>query len=194
VNHGPPFLQFNAFRADIPDLLFRPAFHAYLRQEIVMTDQTNPPPQALQGQIGISAQYIKDFSFESPHAPQIFAPSKTPPELNMGVNVRTRPLGDAAHEVLLLLRLEAKLEGKSAFIAELTYGGVFVLPKLPEDQIKLLLLIECPKLLFPFARAIIADAVREGGFPQILLAPIDFAALYQANKDNVGTMTAAGAA
>jgi preprotein translocase subunit SecB len=145
-------------------------------------------------QIGVSAQYIKDMSFESPSAPQIFAPQQAQPELNMGVNVRTRPMSEGAHEVLLMLRLEAKLAGKTAFIAELTYGGVFILPALPEEQLKLLLLIECPRLLFPFARAILANAVRDGGFPQVFVTPIDFAALYQANKNNIGTMTAAGAA
>lgn len=146
-------------------------------------------------QIAVNAQYIKDFSFESPNAPQIFGPVEKPPELTMGVNVRTRPLNDnKAHEVLLMLKLEAKLKDKTAFIAELTYGGIFTLPQVSEEQLKVLLLIECPRLLFPFARAILADAVRDGGFPQILIAPIDFAALYQANKNNVGTMTAAGAA
>ena len=110
--------------------------------------------------------------------------------------LRTRPLvlNTRPIEVLLMLRLETKITGKSAFIAELTYGGVFMLPPLAEEQLKMLLLIDCPRLLFPFARAIMADAVRDGGFPQILIAPIDFAALYHANKNNVGTMTAAGAA
>ena len=158
-----------------------------------MTSQPENPQPTLP-QIGVKAQYIKDLSFESPNAPQIFAPGQSPPELTMGVNVRTRPMGDNTHEVLLMLKLEAKLSGKSAFIAELTYGGVFTLAALPEEQIKLLLLIECPRLLFPFARAILADAVRDGGFPQILITPIVFAMLYQANMNNVCTMTAAGAA
>jgi preprotein translocase subunit SecB len=155
---------------------------------------TTQPENLSLPQIGVKAQYIKDLSFESPNAPQIFAPDQSPPELNMGVNVRTRPMGENGHEVLLMLKLEARLSGKTAFIAELTYGGIFTLPALPEEQIKLLLLIECPRLLFPFARAILADAVRDGGFPQILITPIDFTMLYQANKNNVGTMTVAGAA
>jgi preprotein translocase subunit SecB len=144
-------------------------------------------------QLGVSAQYIKDLSFESPAAPQIFAAPQTPPELNLGVNVRTRPL-TGAHEVILMLRLEAKIAGKPAFIAELSYGGVFVLPALEEERLKFVLLVECPRLLFPFARAILINVIREGGFPQILLAPVDFAALYQANKNHVGAMIAAGAA
>ncbi|MGE3623608.1 MAG: protein-export chaperone SecB [Bdellovibrionales bacterium] len=157
-----------------------------------MTPEQPAPLPSMQ--IGVNAQYIKDFSFESPNAPQIFAPSEVAPELNMGVNLRTRPLGETAHEVLLMLRLEARLGDKTAFIAELTYGGVFALPKLPEEQLKLVLLIECPRLLFPFARGVIANAIREGGFPQVLITPIDFAALYNANRNSVGTMTAAGAA
>src|SRR3984885_12335767 len=105
---------------------------------------TQPPnQQTVPPQIGVSAQYIKDLSFESPNAPQIFGPNQSPPELTMGVNVRTRPMGENGHEVLLMLKLQAKLSGKSSFIAELTYGGVFTLPALPEEQVKLLLLIEC---------------------------------------------------
>src|ERR1700754_3409857 len=97
-----------------------------------MTQEQQPPAPV---QIGVNAQYIKDFSFESPNAPHIFAPNETPPELNMGVNVRTRPLAENAHEVLLLLRLEAKLGDKTAFLSELTYGGVFLLPAVPEEQL-----------------------------------------------------------
>ena len=155
---------------------------------------TAPEPRPDNFPVTVAAQYIKDFSFESPNAPQIFAPTQSAPEIQMNVNLHTRGVAANNYEVLLVLKLEAKIENKTAFIAELTYGGVFVLPSVPEEQFKQLLLIECPRLLFPFARAIVIDAVREGGFPQILLAPIDFAALYEANKDNVGTMTAAGAA
>ncbi len=151
-----------------------------------------PSSQQIPMQIGVTAQYIKDLSFESPGAPQIFA-VQTQPELNLGVNIRTRPL-NGSHEVMLMLKLEAKTDGKPAFIAELSYGGVFVLPQVPEEQLKMMLLIECPRILFPFARSILIGTIREGGFPQILLSPIDFGALYQANKDNVGAMIAAGAA
>lgn len=130
-------------------------------------------------QIAVHAQYIRDFSFESPNAPLIFSSSAAAPVLDMGVNVQTRSLDKNAFEVLLMLKLEAKLEEKTAFIAELAYGGVFSLPALPEDQLKAFLLVEAPRLLFPFARSIIAGAVRDGGFPPVLINPIDFAALYQ---------------
>jgi len=145
-------------------------------------------------QIGIGAQYIKDFSFESPHAPQIFAPTQSQPEINMGVNINTRSIGENAYEVVLLLKLETKVDGKSAFIAELSYGGVFMIPKTPEEQLRGFLLVECPRILFPFARQILMTAVRDGGFPHVMISPIDFAALFEANKNNIGTQMTAGAA
>ncbi len=138
-----------------------------------MTEQ-QPPMQ-----IAVHAQYIRDFSFEVPNAPQIFAPTQSQPALDMGVNVQTRNLGQGNFESLLMLKMEAKIDGKVAFIAELAYGGVFGLPEMPEEHIKMFLLVEAPRLLFPFARSILANAVREGGFPPVLINPIDFAALYQ---------------
>jgi preprotein translocase subunit SecB len=95
--------------------------------------------------------------------------------------------------VLLLLKLEARLETKTAFIAELSYGGVFSVPPLPEEQLKLVLLVEAPRLLFPFARNIIANAVRDGGFPQLLINPIDFSGLYQANAEQLAKPPAGSA-
>jgi preprotein translocase subunit SecB len=158
-------------------------------------------------QIGIGPQYIKDLSFESPNVPQVFAPTQKAPEITLGVNVHTRPLKDAilkdpqggapqgaANEVLLSLKLEAKLEGKTAFIAELAYGGVFMFSPMPEEQMRALLLVECPRILFPFARQVLMNAVRDGGFPQVAINPIDFGALYLANKNNIGSMPAVGAA
>jgi preprotein translocase subunit SecB len=144
--------------------------------------------------VTITAQYVKDFSFENPNAPQIFAPSQSAPEIAMGVNINTRTVGANGYEVLLSLKIDAKLEGKVAFISELVYGGIFSLPALPEEQLRLFLLVEAPRLLFPFARSILTTAVRDGGFPQVMIAPIDFYSLYLSNKDNIGSMPAAGAA
>jgi len=152
--------------------------------------QNQPAANAV---LGVQFQYIKDLSFESPNAPQIFATaSGAPPAIEMGVNIATKRMeGGATHEVVLMLKLDAKIAGKTALIAELAYAGLFALPPgLPEESQKRLLLIECPFLLFPFARAILANAVREGGFPQILIHPIDFAALYDANKDNISPIAA----
>ena len=144
--------------------------------------------------VGLGAQYIKDFSFESPNAPQVFATLQIQPQLSIDVNVLSRGLGEASFESVLKLKLESKIGGKTAFIAELSYAGLFVLPQVPEDQVKMFLLVEAPRLLFPFARAIIANAVREGGFPNIVIQPIDFMALYMSQKDKIGTMVTAGAA
>lgn len=141
-----------------------------------MTDQAQTPESL---QIAIHAQYIRDFSFESPNAPHIFTQTQASPILDVGVNVQTRSLEGRNFEVVLMLKLEAKIEDKVAFIAELAYAGVFGLPSMPEDHLKAFLLMEAPRLLFPFARSIIANAVRDGGFPQILINPIDFGAIYQ---------------
>ena len=112
----------------------------------------------------------------------------------LDINVMTRGLGGGTFESALKVKLESKIADKTAFIAELAYAGLFSLPELPEEQIKMFLLVEAPRLLFPFARAIIANAVREGGFPNIVLQPIDFMSLYASQRDKVGTMTPSGAA
>lgn len=157
-----------------------------------MTETT--PSQAPNIQIGIGAQYIKDFSFENPNAPAIFSDMNVQPQMGMDVNIQTRHLGNGSFESVLKIKLESKLNDKTAFIADLAYAGVFILPELPEDQIKLFLLIEAPRLLFPFARSIIANAIREGGFPNVALQPIDFLGLYTAQQGGVGTAKAEGTA
>lgn len=139
----------------------------------------------------VSAQYIKDFSFESPNAPQTLAPSVSAPDLQMGVSLLTRTLADNTYEVVLSNKMEARVDGKVAFIIELAYAGIFTLPALPESQLKMLLLIECPRILFPFARNIMLSTIREGGFPQIMINPIDFAELYASNQDQISDKTGA---
>ena len=160
-----------------------------------MAEPTPPPTQPPAGvPVTVAAQYIKDLSFESPSAPQIFTPTQSAPEISMGVNVQTRALSNGSHEVLLAQKIDAKLDGKPAFIAELVYCGVFTLPQMPEEQLRMFLLVEAPRLLFPFARSILANSIRDGGFPHIMINPIDFMGLYLANKGNVGTMPTVGAA
>ncbi|MDD3029608.1 MAG: protein-export chaperone SecB [Alphaproteobacteria bacterium] len=145
-------------------------------------------------EIGLGSQYIKDFSFESPNAPQIFNELQAKPDMLMNVNVLSRGLGNGTFESVLNIKLEAKAGDKVAFLVELAYAGLFGLPELPEEQVKLFLLVEAPRLLFPFARAIVANAIREGGFPNVVIQPVDFMALYAAQRDKVGTMTPSGAA
>lgn len=160
-----------------------------------MEPETSPAtPQSAALPVTITAQYVKDFSFENPNAPFIFASALTAPDIAMNVNINTRGVGTNAYEVLLLLKIEAKLEGKTAFISELVYGGTFSLPVLPEEQLRMFLLVEAPRLLFPFARSILMGAIRDGGFPQVMVNPIDFFSLYLANKDKIGSMPTAGAA
>lgn len=141
---------------------------------------TEPNQNVEMQQIAVHGQYVRDFSFESPNAPQIFSPSQTQPVIDMGVNVQSRKVDETVYESMLLLKLGAKLGDKTAFIAELAYGGLFGLPAAwPENAVRAFLMVEAPRLLFPFARNIVANAVRDGGFPQVLINPIDFAGLYQ---------------
>ncbi len=127
----------------------------------------------------VNAQYVKDMSFESPGAPQIFgAMTQAQPDVTVSVNLDTQPFGNNIHEVSLRLQIESKLQDKTAFILDLTYCGIFTV-QMPEEHVQPLLLIECPRLLFPFARNIISDITRDGGFPPILLQPIDFVSLFR---------------
>ncbi|HEY1720075.1 MAG TPA: protein-export chaperone SecB [Magnetospirillaceae bacterium] len=140
-----------------------------------MSDAAAGPAQTFQ----VNAQYIKDLSFEAPGTPQIFAAlAQGQPEVTVSVNLDSESLGGPIHEVTLRLQIESKLQDKTAFILDLTYCGIFTV-QMPEEHVQPLLLIECPRLLFPFARNIIADTVRDGGFPAIMLQPIDFVSLFR---------------
>jgi preprotein translocase subunit SecB len=132
-----------------------------------------------QAPLTINSQYIKDLSFEVPGAPQIFGQIQNQtPDITINVNVQATPLGGNAYEVVLHARAECKASGATAFIAELSYGGVFTI-HVPQEHLRPVLLIECPRILFPFARHILANTTREGGFLPLMLGPIDFVAMYQ---------------
>jgi len=128
-------------------------------------------------QIQVLAQYVKDLSFENPAAPMSLQGQK--PALEVGVDVQARGLGTDQYEVLIRVRADAKSASQTVFVCELSFAGVFMLKGIPQENIQPLLLIECPRLLFPFARRVVADVTRDGGFPPLLLDPIDFAALYR---------------
>lgn len=146
-------------------------------------------------QIGIGIQYVKDLSFENPMAPHIFTETSQTPQHEVGVNVGCVQLKDDAFEVVLTITLTAKMEQKTAYIAELAYAGVFVIPaSMPDDAKKMFLMTEAPRLLFPFVRSLIATVVREGGYNPVLLNPIDFVSMFLSNQNNVGMMQPAGAA
>ena len=130
-------------------------------------------------QFSVIAQYVRDLSFENPGAPASLALSQQP-KIDIGVDVQARRLPEDRFEVELRIRANAAdPEGKSAFVVELVYSGIFLVKNVPADALQPLCLIECPRVLFPFARRIIADVTRDGGFPPLLLDPIDFVALYR---------------
>ena len=155
----------------------------------------------------VNAQYVKDLSFEVPNAPEVFSTLKSQPNVNINLDVQARRLQDGqdVFEVTLQIKAEAMEaaaptngsngcnngsgangspapEGKPVFIAELAFCGVFTLTGIPADNIEPVLLVECPRLLFPYARNILADVTRDGGFPPVLLQPIDFVALWQSRR------------
>src|SRR5271154_743181 len=138
-----------------------------------------PEPQAAMPQIGVLAQYVKDLSFENPHAPRSMAPSSQQPAINIQINVDASPLSETDVEVTLRLEGKAESQGMLLFGFELVFAGVFRVQNVPADSMQPIVLIECPRLLFPFAREIVATVTRNGGFPPLLLEPIDFVALYR---------------
>lgn len=124
-------------------------------------------------------QYIKDFSFENPRAPQSLGPQEKGPQISLQVNVSATPLTETDFESVLALEGKADINGDTLFAFELTYAGVFRLQNVPKEHIHSVVMIEFPRLLFPFARQIVADAVRNGGFPPLYIDPVDFNALYR---------------
>jgi preprotein translocase subunit SecB len=150
-----------------------------------MTDQTTggngaeAAAKAAQMPLLVNAQYIKDLSFELPNAPDILRRLTQQPQIQVNVNVQARHLSGESYEVSLTLNADAKLGEEALFIVELVYAGVFTVQGVAEESLRPLLLIEAPRLLFPFARAVISGLTREGGLPPMLIQPIDFADLYR---------------
>ena len=138
-------------------------------------------------QMGILGQYLKDLSFENPNAPQSLAMQEGQPQINIGVNVNANQLGESDFEVSLEIEAKAEHENKVVFNVEMTYCGIFRLTNIPQEALGPVVLVECPRMLFPFARRILADATRDGGFPPLLLDPIDFGAMYQQRMEQAQT-------
>tara|TARA_A100000171_G_C2133491_1_gene148318 strand:- start:1806 stop:2321 length:516 start_codon:yes stop_codon:yes gene_type:complete len=128
----------------------------------------------------VNAQFLKDLSYECSDPVKTFQTMESAPEINVSVDIQATPLKENSFEVALKISAEATNKGEKAYVVEVEYGGVFSLgADVPEEAKHPLLMIECPRLLFPFARSVIADATREGGFPPLSLVPIDFVALYR---------------
>lgn len=130
-------------------------------------------------QLNVLTQYIKDLSFESPGAPQSLQGREQAPQININVNVNANPLTETEYDVTLMLNAKAETGNDVLFNIELLYGGVFHVEGFPQEHMLPILFIECPRLLFPFARQIIADSSRNGGFPPLMLDPIDFGQMFQ---------------
>lgn len=138
-------------------------------------------------QLIVNAQYVKDLSFENPRAPQSLIQPKGQPDVALDVDVKARAIGPDLYEVLLTISAEAKAEGEPVFIVQLAYAGVVTAKSGDQTILAGLILVETPRLLFPFARAIIAQATREGGFPPLYITPIDFAELLRRQQAGGGT-------
>ncbi|NWG71880.1 MAG: protein-export chaperone SecB [Parvularculaceae bacterium] len=132
--------------------------------------------------LAVKAQYLKDLSFENPNAPQAFGEAGGPPQFEVDVNVNARGLTPNNYEVELSVSARARRGDMVAFVVESAYAGVFEIRNVPQDQIEIIMLVECPRLLFPFLRQIVADATRNGNYPPLMLEPIDFFAVYQRDK------------
>lgn len=138
------------------------------------------PGNGAQPSLNVLAQYVKDLSFESPGAPASLRGRDNPPGININVNVNANPMSDTEFDVNLTITARAGGEKDVLFNVELVYGGVFRVVGFPKEHTLPILFIECPRILFPFARQIIAEATRNGGFPPLMIDPIDFAQMFQA--------------
>ena len=129
--------------------------------------------------VTVHAQYIKDLSVENPSSPQVYQ-WQVQPSLDVQFNINVENMSPEVHEIVLKIDVTARSENGVHFVVDLSYGGLFEIQGVPDEAIAPILLIEAPRLIFPFARQIIADAVSNTGFPPLLLDPIDFAGAYMA--------------
>ena len=143
-----------------------------------MADQ-NANGNGAMPQMHVVAQYTRDLSFENPNAPRSLAPQDSPPSIGIEINVNANQVSETEFDVTLVMEGRAGEGANTLFSFELSYGGMFRIQNIPAEQLHPFVMIECPRMLFPFARQIVADAVRNGGFPPLYIDPIDFVALYQ---------------
>jgi preprotein translocase subunit SecB len=139
-------------------------------------------------QLIVNAQYIKDLSFENPRAPHSLTQQPSAPTVDINVDVNAQNLSPEAYEVVLTIKVNAKVNDEALFLLELVYGAVVTIRNTPRDRLPPVLLVETPRLMFPFARNIVADATRDGGFPPLMINPIDFTDLLRRNTtEGAGT-------
>ncbi|MEL6361108.1 MAG: protein-export chaperone SecB [Pseudomonadota bacterium] len=139
-------------------------------------------PQQSQPSLRVLAQYLKDLSFENPKAPAVFRQGAANPNIEVNVDVGARTFSQNNFEVELSVSARAMADNEAVFVVETTYGGAFEITGIPQDQLEAVLLVECPRLLFPFVRQIVAETTQSGNFPPVMLDPIDFFAIYERRK------------
>src|SRR5437660_304318 len=145
-------------------------------------------------QLIVNAQYIKDLSFENPRAPQSLIQQTTQPDVDINVDVKARNLSPDVFEVVLTISATARSQGDPLFLVELAYGSVVTIKNTPTEMLPGLILVETPRIAFPFARAVIANATRDGGFPPLMINPIDFAELLRRQQADAQAVATAGTA
>ncbi len=138
-------------------------------------------------QFAIQKIYLKDVSFESPNSPQAFTDGEWKPQINVQINSSNQVIADDTHEVLLSITVTAKHNEKTAFLVEVKQAGIFTLSGFPEENMAGMLGAYCPETLFPYAREAISELISKGGFPQLLLAPVNFNALYSQQMQQQST-------
>lgn len=149
--------------------------------------QSETPPAIPEGaqQLIVNAQYIKDLSFENPRAPQSLVQQPAQPSVDINVDVKAQNLGPDVFEVILTINATARVQDDPVFLVELAYGTVVTIKNAPQEMLASLILVETPRIVFPFARSIIANATRDGGFPPLLINPIDFAELLRRQQTDL---------
>jgi preprotein translocase subunit SecB len=152
-----------------------------------MADETNAAndPQANAPAMNLIGQYIRDMSFENPGAPASILGGAGAPSFSVNINVAVKKQADEIYAVELTLNAKAERDKSLLFNVELVYGGVFRLKNIAEDQLPPLLMIECPRLIFPFARQTLASITQQGGFPPLMMDPVDFTQIYRQNLANL---------
>ena len=155
-------------------------------------DASQTTPSSGLQQLILNAQYIKDLSFENPRAPQSFAQQPAQPEVEINVDVKARNLNPDVFEVVLTINATARAQGETVFLVELAYGSVVTIHNATPEMLPMLVLVETPRIVFPFARAIIANATRDGGFPPLMINPIDFAELLRRQQADAQNLSSPG--
>ena len=169
-----------------PESATAPAAEAAAKPTAASDDAVGvaPAPQASAPEIGIKSQYVKDLSFENPGAPGSLVATAEAPDIQVNVEVQARPLQNESYEVSLHITASGKNGQTTLFVLDLTYGAVCRVVGVPKESLQPVLLVECPRMLFPFARRVLSDATRDGGFPPLMLNPIDFLSLYRQQQQN----------